>query len=300
MPRPRSRPRGSAVARVWRASRACARRNFGLVHEGRAQHRLSRRFGARTAEGRRGVPRATRTRLPGGQCRRARSRSRRHESARCGQVHHHERHAARGSVARGRRGRRAVCARQQTRRVARSARDRDFETRALVGGARAHAVRADQDRIRSDARHRHADHRASAHRWQVHRRTRDRHRPAERVRFVQLRGTDPFPARLRRRRAEAQRRPAGPHRRLAQRRSARARKGIRQGTRQVSGAVRRFVRRAQSAMAAEDRGAAQGRSRLPGGGRRTALRGPRRPARPAQQGWPQTRRRPRRQETKKN
>jgi hypothetical protein len=48
---------GAQVAHAWG--------NFGVVHEGRTQHRVSRRVGARTAEGRRGVPRTTGTRLLG-------------------------------------------------------------------------------------------------------------------------------------------------------------------------------------------------------------------------------------------
>ena len=109
------------------------------------------------------------------------------------QVHHHERHAARRPVARGRRRRGALRdASASSPRRSKCPRSSIAQTRALGRGAGAHAVRAHQDRIRSAARHRHADHRTRAHRWQTHRRARDRHRPAQRVRLAQLRGTDPF------------------------------------------------------------------------------------------------------------
>ena len=57
---------GAAVVRVGRR-RAHARGETSVwVHEGRAQHRLSRRLGARAAEGRRDVSRAARARLQRG------------------------------------------------------------------------------------------------------------------------------------------------------------------------------------------------------------------------------------------
>ena len=56
---------------------------------------------------------------------------------------------------------------------------------------------------------------------------------------------------------QAHRRSAEAHHRLARRRPARAREGIHQGAREVPGALRRIAGRAQSSVAAEDRGAAQ-------------------------------------------
>ena len=241
---------------------------------------------------RRGISRAARARLPRRRRDRAGGGSRRHESARRGASSSRRN----GTLPADQTladvvGAAPVPARQQTRGFARSARGRDREARALGRGAGAHAVRAHQDRLRrrisaSTCRSpsaRSADGKPVEGLETVIDQLSvfDARSFEEQTRFL-LDSADDAP--------KLQRRPAKAHRRLARRRPARAREGIPQGTRQVAGALRRLVRQAQSPVAAEDRSAARGRPRLSGGGRHAAFRGPRRPARAAQAGWPQGRR----------